>query len=195
MVPAGVWQALARTVAGQDDPRVRWSLKYILLVYIGIGWSPQRCLVDRFREARQWLVGLFPRRRRPGRTYVGLTKASQRFGVGVFQQFWACLRQTVPPRLGEAWYWHGWQVFAVDGSREDAPATRANEATLGRSGRDKTHPQWWMTWLVHLPTLMLWSVVHLDRPSRLETSSQVCRRSFFPLHRESFPPRRGAVGL
>lgn len=156
MVPACVWQALARRVACEDDPRVRWFLKYILLVYVGIGWSQQRCLVDRFREAREWLVSLFPRRRRPGRTYVGLTKAAQRFGVVVFQQFWACLRQTVPPRLGEAWHWHGWQVFAVDGSREDAPATRANEAALGRSGRDKTHPQWWMTWLVHLPTLMLW---------------------------------------
>ena len=62
----------------------------------------------------------------------------------------------VPRRVGEAWTWHGWHVFAVDGSRDDAPRTRANEAALGQSGRDKTHPQWWMTWLVHLPTLMLW---------------------------------------
>lgn len=158
MVPASVWSALGglgREV-GDDDPGVRWSLKYILLAYIGMGWSGQACLAERFREAREWVVGLFPRRRRPGQTYVGLTKAGQRIGLGVFQRFWACLRQTAPRRLGQAWSWHGWHVFAVDGSREDAPRTRANEKALGRSGRKKTHPQWWMTWLVHLPTLLPW---------------------------------------
>lgn len=156
MVPPCIWQALARTVACNDDPRVRWGHKYILLAYIAMGWLPHRCLVDRFCEAREWIVGLFPRRRRPGETYVGLTQAGQRVGLTLFQQFWACLRQTVPRRLDEAWTWHGWHVFAVDGSRDDAPRTRANERALGRSGRDKTHPQWWMTWLVHLPTLLLW---------------------------------------
>ena len=36
MVPACVWQALARTVACKDDPRVRWFHKYILLAYTGM---------------------------------------------------------------------------------------------------------------------------------------------------------------
>ncbi len=34
MVPAGVWQALARVAEGDDDPRIRWTLKYILLTYM-----------------------------------------------------------------------------------------------------------------------------------------------------------------
>jgi hypothetical protein len=156
LVPAQVWRALGRTIAARDDPRVRWTLRYVLLAYVGMAWSRQSCLNERFREAWEWIAGLFRHRRRPGRTYVGLTKASQQVGPGLFQQFWACLRETVPGRVGKGWVWHGWQVFAVDGSREDAPRTRANERGLGRSGRDKTHPQWWMTWLVHLPTLMLW---------------------------------------
>ncbi len=47
-------------------------------------------------------------------------------------------------------------MFAADGSRIDAPRTRANEKALGCAGCDKSHPPWWMTWLVHLPTLLLW---------------------------------------
>jgi hypothetical protein len=27
---------------------------------------------------------------------------------------------------------------------------------LGKAGRDKTHPQWWITRLIHLPTKMMW---------------------------------------
>jgi hypothetical protein len=27
---------------------------------------------------------------------------------------------------------------------------------LGRAGREKTHPQWWITWITHLPTNLIW---------------------------------------
>ncbi len=156
LMPASVWQALFRIIPPHDDPRIRWTPKYILLAYIGLGWSPQRCLIDRFQESREWIIGMFPRRRRPGGSYVGLTKAGQLYGVSLFQQCWACLRKTIPKRLGEAWSWYGWQVFGVDGSRDQTARTQANEKALGQAGRDKSHPQWWMTWLVHLPTLLLW---------------------------------------
>ncbi len=156
MVPAGVWQALARVAEGDDDPRIRWTLKYVLLAYLIMGWSHATGLGDRFGEAYACVVALFPRRRRPGRTYVGLAQAGKRHGWTVFRQFWACLRPSLPARVGEAWTWFGWTVFAVDGSRVEAPRTRANERKLGRAGRKKTGPQWWMTWLVHLPTLLLW---------------------------------------
>jgi hypothetical protein len=48
-------------------------------------------------------------------------------------------------------------VLAADGSRFDAPRTRANARHLRRAGRDHTGPQWWVTWLVHLPTLLVWN--------------------------------------
>ncbi len=156
VVPPSVWQSLHQRVSPQSASDARWTLKYILLVYIGMGWAKVGTLRDRFGEAREWVVGLFRRRQRPGQTYVGLTEAAQKYGVALFQQFWACLRRTVPPRLGAAWYWHNWIVFAVDGSRNQASRTRANEKALGQAGRDKSHPQWWMTWLVHMPTGLLW---------------------------------------
>jgi hypothetical protein len=121
-----------------------------------MGWSIQGQLTQRFHEGFELLSRMFYRRRRCGATYQGLTQATQRVGMAVFTDFWRCLRQTIPNRVGTAWTWFGWTVFAVDGSRVDAPRTKHNEKPLGKAGRDKTHPQWWITRLIHLPTKMMW---------------------------------------
>jgi len=155
-VPASVWQTFAAQVSHSKDPRVRWSAKYIVLAWIVMGWSLQGQLTERFREACQFLGRCFARRRRPGESYQGLTKATGRVGPDVFHRFWACLWPTIPQRLGQAWTWFGWIVMGVDGSRIDAPRTRRNQKALRRAGRDKTHPQWWITWITHLPTNLIW---------------------------------------
>jgi hypothetical protein len=121
-----------------------------------MAWSVQDALTERFREGRETLSKLFLPRRRPGASYQGLTEATQRYGVALFHKFWARLRRTIPRRVGEAWDWHGWNVLAVDGSRVDAPRTVRNEEKLGKSTRDKSHPTWWITRLIHLPTRMMW---------------------------------------
>jgi hypothetical protein len=156
VVPASAWQALAAQVENSEDPRVRWSVKYIVMAWMVMGWSVQGPLTERFREACEFLSRCFVRRRRPGESYQGLTKATQRVGLHVFHRFWECLWPTIPKRLGQSWTWFGWVVLGVDGSRIDASRTRRNEKALRRSGRDKTHPQWWITWITHLPTNLIW---------------------------------------
>ena len=156
VVPDHTWQHVNRCVNRTTDPRLRWSTKHMLLCWIIMGWSIQGQLTERFREGFELLSCMFYRRRRCGGTYQGLTQATQRVGMAVFTDFWRCLRQTIPKRVGTAWTWYGWTVFAVDGSRVDAPRTRRNERSLGRAGREKTHPQWWITRLIHLPTRMMW---------------------------------------
>ncbi len=156
VVPDQLWQQVNRCVNQTTDPRVRWSPKRIVLCWIVMGWSIQGQLTERFREGFELLSRMFYRRRRCGGTYQGLTQATRRVGMTVFADFWCCLRQTIPKRVGTAWTWYGWTVFAVDGSRVDAPRTRRNERSLGKAGRDKTHPQWWITRLIHLPTRMMW---------------------------------------
>ena len=156
VVPASVWQAFAVQVGSPKDPRVRWSAKYIVLAWTVMGWSLQPQLKERFREAYEFLGRCFARRRRPGKSYQGLTEATRCVGPEVLHQFWACLRPTIPKRMGQAWTWFGWVVMAVDGSRIVAPRTRQNEKALHRSGREKTHPQWWITWITHLPTNLIW---------------------------------------
>ena len=156
VVPASVWQALGSQVGPSEDPRIRWSAKYVVLAWMVMGWSLQTQLTERFREANEFLSRWFARRRRPGESYQGLTKATRRVGPEVFHRFWECLRPTIPKRLGQAWTWFGWIVMAVDGSRIAAPRTRRNEKALHRAGREKAHPQWWITWITHLPTNLIW---------------------------------------
>lgn len=156
VVPDRLWQRLNQAVGGADDPRIRWPPKMVVLCWIVMGWSIQGQLTERFREGAEVLGRMFYRRRRCGDTYQGLNRATERLGLTVFSSFWGYLRQTIPKRVGSAWTWHGWVVFAIDGSRVDAPRTRRNERALGKSGRDKTHPQWWITRLIHLPTKMMW---------------------------------------
>ena len=164
VVPPAVWQAFLASLAAEGerrevkaaDPRVRWTPKYVLLCWVAMGWSVQQHLNDRFREGRGLLAVLFAGRRRPGGSYWGLAKATQSLGAAAFLRFWAALRRSFPERLRTLWSWHGWTVMAVDGSRVDAPRTRANERVLGRAGREKTGPQWWITWLIHLPSGLIW---------------------------------------
>ena len=152
-VPDAVWQRLAQDHPAPHDARVRWVPTYLILAWVIIGWSAQIHLTDRLVEARRWLAGRFPARRRPGGTYQGLLQATRRT---LFPCFWRCLRPTAVRRLGRARTWYGWTVLAADGSRFDAPRTRANARRLPRAGRTHTGPQWWVTWLVHLPTLLVW---------------------------------------
>jgi hypothetical protein len=156
VVPAQVWQGFWGSAGRAKDPRTRWTAKHVLLCWLVMAWSLQRQSGERCREALEFLARWHPRRRRTGRTYVGLTKASRRVGVSCFQWFWAALRRELPERLGPRWRWWNWIVLAVDGSRIDAPRTRANQRKLKQAGKDKTHPQWWLTWIVHLPTHLLW---------------------------------------
>ena len=156
LVPDPTWRELQRLAKKGMDPRTRWSPKLIVLCWLMMGWSIQGQLTERFREGRETLSRMFYRRRRCGESYQGLTQATQRAGVDVFRRFWEHLRASVPQRVGSAWRWYGWTVFAVDGSRIDAPRTRRNEKALGKAARDKSHPQWWITRLIHLPTKMMW---------------------------------------
>ena len=156
MIPASVWQSFAREVPSGSDPRIRWSPKYVVLCWVAMSWSIQRQLTGRFREGCELVARLFFHRRRPGDSYQGLTRATRRLGPEALHRFVCCLRQTFPKRLGALWFWYGWVVLAVDGSRIDAPRTGRNEKALGRAGRDKTHPQWWLTWMIHLPTRVIW---------------------------------------
>jgi len=81
VVPDHTWQQVNRCVNRSTDPRLRWSTKPMVLCWIVMGWSIQGQLTERFREGFEVLSCLFYRRRRCGRTYQGLTQATQRVGM------------------------------------------------------------------------------------------------------------------
>jgi Transposase DDE domain len=93
---------------------------------------------------------------RLGDSYSGFTQALLRQTPRIVTALKARFRrelQALPARFQTCW---GWQAFSVDGSRQEAPHTRANEAGLGCAGRDKTAPQVFLTTILHLGTGLPW---------------------------------------
>jgi hypothetical protein len=156
MMSAEVWRSFYGTCARREDRRTRWTPKYVVLAWLVMGWAAAGGLRERFDAAQRTLVRLYPQRRRSGRTYAGLSQAIEHIEPALAQQFLASLRPRMVQGLRPLWDWQGWVVFAADGSRVEAPRTRANEAELGCAGREKSGPQFWLTTLIHLPSRAIW---------------------------------------
>lgn len=122
----------------------------VALAAVLMAWSEGPTLRDRFDHAHALL------HLRRGTTYQGLSAALRRAGarlVVVLRRHLAAVLMTLRPAH---WTIEGWCVIAVDGSRFNAPRTRANEAGLGIAGRDKCGPQMLAVILVHLGLGALW---------------------------------------
>lgn len=91
-----------------------------------------------------------------GTSYTGFTEAllreTPRLRDAILPKFRAAMK-TMP---GNAWQTCGWVAFAVDGSRQEAPHTAANETDLGCAGREKTAPQVFITTVWHLGLGLPW---------------------------------------
>lgn len=91
-----------------------------------------------------------------GESYSGFTEAlvggTARLVEAIKLRFRRDMRALPPCH----WKYGGWQALAVDGSRQEAPHTEANEADLGCAGRDKTAPQVFITTIWHLGLGLPW---------------------------------------
>jgi len=91
-----------------------------------------------------------------GSSYSGFAEAlvrqSRRIIDGIKTKFRRMMLLKYSRRLKR----YGWYVFAVDGSRLEAPLTVANEETLGCAGREKSGPQVFMTTLWNMGVGLPW---------------------------------------
>jgi len=141
-----------------DDGRVRWTSRLLAMVAIFMVWSSGRTLMDRWAEARQAVVGIYPTRRRPGRSHEGFSKALARHGAIILASLSNYWRSCVRRIAAGCWEEQGWVLFGVDGSNFECPRTRANEKTFGSSGRSNHGgPQQLVTCLFHVTSGLLWS--------------------------------------
>jgi len=118
--------------------------------------EPSRHLKDRFTHVRQCLVEMFPKDRRPGRSYQGFVAARSRISAErrgrLKDHLRICHRRVAGPFVRRL----GWEALAVDGSRIEVPRTGANEAAFGCAGRHKTGPQLSVTTLYHMGSGLPW---------------------------------------
>jgi hypothetical protein len=91
-----------------------------------------------------------------GESYSGFTQALVRETPRMLEVIKQRFRRAMRALPGGFWTCNGWAAYAVDGSREEAPHTAANEADLGCAGRKKTAPQVFITTVWHLGLGLPW---------------------------------------
>jgi Transposase DDE domain len=138
------------------DGRVRWTSRLLAMVAIFMVWSPCRTLIDRLANARDTVVGIYPTRRRPGRSHEGFSKALARHGAVILAALADHWRSCVRELASGFWKEYGWVLFGVDGSIFDCPRTAANEQAFGSSGRRNGGPQQLVTCLFHVTSGLIW---------------------------------------
>lgn len=126
-----------------------WTDLGLALCGLLMSWGESPRLCDRFAEAHA-LAGASR-----ACTYTGFSKALRRRGTLLVGRVRARLAAQLRDRC--AWTTRGWCVFAVDGSKIDAPRTAANETGMGVTQRDRAGPQMLATVLVHLGSCVLWN--------------------------------------
>ena len=157
ILTSAAWRSLGE---GQprdgNQARAGWTLKYLVVLSLCIGWSVKRRLTQRFCEARQIAEALYPSDKPLPASYQGFFKQLCKAGVGMLHSVLVTLRDQARSYVGRHWSVHNWIPLGVDGSRIEAPRTESNEEAMGRAGRSKTGLQLWVTILSHLPTGLLW---------------------------------------
>lgn len=139
-----------------QDQRIRWSDRMLAVGGVLFSWAGASTQLDAFERARQTLIGMYPTRKRPGRTSKGFLKALAQRGGQLIPELKRTLTQRVIEVAGSRWQWKQWIVMAVDGSRVECPRTKANEEAFGCAGRDKSGPQQWVTTIFHVVSGLLW---------------------------------------
>ena len=135
----------------------RWTDRLLVMVALLMVFSSLGSLQDRFAEAREVAVQMYLSRRRPGKSYAGfinkLRKHSERLLAPVIQ----ALRQRMIQRAGVCWKVGRHLAFGADGTKADAPRTRANQEGLKIGGKNKSGPQQLLVMLMHVGTGLPWS--------------------------------------
>lgn len=142
-------------------PRVgSWSAATVAAVALLSAWSAESTLSDRFEDARAAARRAWPRRRAPGRTYTGFAGALVRLGMPLVALLQARFRGLVLGLDGPFARVEGRRVFAVDGTRVEAPRTAANQRALGCAGKTKSGPQFLVTvlWQLGLRQLLAYRI-------------------------------------
>jgi hypothetical protein len=145
------------TLGPQWDRHRRWTLEQVIYVSLLMVLDAAPTLKERFDNARQSTVAMFPGRKRPGRTYQGYVKARRQISRRQIRITKRTLRRYHRRIAGSFWRRHGWLAFSADGTRIELPRTSANEKAFGCAGRDKSAPQLALTSLYHLGTGLPWA--------------------------------------
>jgi hypothetical protein len=132
-----------------------WTPQRLAWLGLFMAWDEGQTLSTRWEHAgsaahalhRHWALGT---------SYSGFSAALVRETPRLLDALKLRFRRTMQALPQHVWKCGRWLAFAVDGSRQEAPHTAANEAALGCAGRDKTAPQVFITTVWHLRLGLPW---------------------------------------
>jgi len=151
------WPILAQRVFSHWPVRggTLWTPQRLTWVAAMMAWDEGQTLDARWEHARGVAGGLHAHWSL-GTSYSGfaaaLVRESPRIIAGIKAKFREAMLAMEPRHQKRC----GWRAFAVDGSRVEAPLTRANEDGLGCAGREKSGPQVFVTTLWHMGLGLPW---------------------------------------
>lgn len=154
-------------IAGDD--RLGWTPRLLVIAALLVSWDASAWITDAFAAARK-VVGLICRaahRRQPGDTYHGFMRTLAARTRGLLAVVAPALRGHVESLARRNRCWQvpggggggepdGWTLFGVDGSRDACPRTKSNREKFGKSGRDKSGPQQFVTTVFHVGSGLAW---------------------------------------
>jgi len=131
-----------------------WTPQRLTWLGVLMAWDEGQTLKARWEHAATAAAALHPHWRL-GRSYAGFAEAL----VRETPRLWDALKQRFRRQM-QAWaakgQCQGWDAYAADGSRVEAPHTIANESELGCAGKEKTGPQVFMTTIWHMGLGLPW---------------------------------------
>ena len=154
-----VWKP-ARQAAGAAGCRhdLRGTLQPLILIWAMMNWCAAPTDAERFVTARTFYVSVHgPKRKRPGKHFVGFYEAVQRLPLTVWWAVEAAVRRQLYRILADRMRVDGWTPFGCDGTRLECPRTAQLEEDLGQASKRGSAPMLWITALVRLRTGVLWS--------------------------------------
>jgi hypothetical protein len=135
--------------------RVRWTPQAASTAAVLMAWDRGCSLQSRFDDARSCLRHDFRGRHRVGATYNGLLKALERQQATTLPIVKTELRRQIKRHDRSIDPTSPWMLLAVDGSKEDLPRTRDQEAVFGIADNG-AFPQALVTAIVEVHTGLLW---------------------------------------
>lgn len=142
------------------DRRIRWTDRMLVITAILMAWMDSTMLKDAFVSARNFVIRMYPTRRRPGRQFRGFLATLNKNHNRLLN----CICTSLQSVICEKWMLrskhHGWAIMGVDGTHISVPRTVANEEGFGVFGKDKSLPQQQLTTVFHAETQLPWTWRH-----------------------------------
>jgi DDE family transposase len=134
---------------------LRWRPQPLVFVLLMMTWCGGESLPERFETAKAFYIASYQRKRRPGKTIEGFTKALTRIPATVLRRVADALRCRLAQVFAERFKVNGFVPLGCDGSSLACPRTAELQRRLG--GEREGTPQVWVTAIVHLSLGLLWS--------------------------------------